>query len=693
LQNSPLSLSRRDGVAVVTLANPPVNALSQVLREALLASVTALSQDPSVEAILLTGSGRAFVGGADIAEMNRAPSEPSLPAILAVLETCEKPVVAAINGVALGGGLELALACDLRLAAPGTSLGLPETRLGIIPGAGGTLRLPRLVGLPKAIEMIGQARILKAEEAARLGLIDRVVSGDLLAQAVQSAKTAVKRRLRDLDIPPSDPATLDKASRAALKAAKGVPAVTEAVAFLKRVPELAFDEGLAQERAIFLRLRASEEAGALRHLFFAERAAQKLADIEGAVERPIAHVAVIGAGTMGSGIAVACADAGLQVLLLDRDGPAVAAGRNRIRQIYDRQVASGRLTAENAAERMKRIELSEDWQGLAQVDLAIEAVFEDMTVKAEVFRRLDGLLREGAILASNTSYLDLDAIAALTRRPQEVLGLHFFSPANVMRLLEVVRGARTAPSVLATGMAFARKLGKLPVVAGVCEGFIGNRIFALYRRAVEYLLEDGAAPEQIDGALERYGFAMGPFAVFDLAGLDIAWAMRKRRAGTRDPRERYVAIADRLCEAGRLGRKTGSGWYRYENGARQQDPAVHQMIEAERRAKGIAVRTIADEEIVATVLAVMANEAAKILAEDIAQRPSDIDLVMVNGYGFPSIKGGPLYAADRRGLAMVLEDLLPIAKSAGVGLEPAPLLIELAGKNSSFAAWQNTRSD
>lgn len=691
--HTPVTLTRCDGIAVVKLANPPVNALSRAVRVGLLDCFAQIAEDDSVVAVVLAAEGRAFIGGADLAEMNNPPSEPILPAVLAAIEACRSPVVAAINGAALGGGLELALACDLRVAAPAAVLGLPEVKLGIIPGAGGTLRLPRLTGLAKAIDLIAGGRTVPADEALRLGIIDKVAAGDLLAEAMAAARTAGKRRIRDSALPPADPAAVEAAAAAALKRAKGVPAVGQVIAHLKRLPEQSFDDGLAQERAIFLRLRGSDEAAALRHLFFAERAAQKVPGLAGVASLPIDRVAVIGAGTMGTGIAVACADAGLPVLLLDRDAASVAAGRKRLHELYDRQIGSGRLTAERAAERLARIEVTDDWQGLDRVDLAIEAVFEDLAVKSEVLKRLDSLLPSQAVLASNTSYLDLDALAVLTGRPESVLGLHFFSPAHVMRLLEVVRGARTAPAVLATGLSFARRLGKLPVVAGVCEGFIGNRIFAQYRRAVEYMVEDGAMPQQIDAALERYGFAMGPFAVADLSGLDIAWAMRKRRAATRDPRERYVAIADRLCEAGRLGRKTGRGWYRYEDGGKPQpDPDVTRVIEEERRAKGIVARAIADDDVVAQVLAVMANEAAKILAEGIALRPSDIDLVLVNGYGFPAVKGGPLHAADRRGLGTVLQDLQPIAQSAGAGFEPAPLLVELASAGSSFAAWQAQRS-
>ncbi len=457
---------------------------------------------------------------------------------------------------------------------------------------------------------------------------------------------------------------------------------------------LTFDEVVKAERITFLVLRDSAEAKALRHLFFAERNAQKVPGIAGAKARRIERVAVIGGGTMGSGIAVALADAGLVVMLLERDDAAVEAGRKRIGATYDRVVAGGRQSREQADERIGRIGLGTEWAAVGDVDLVIEAVFEEMDVKLEVFRRLDELARPGAVLATNTSYLDVNRIAQATKRPQDVVGLHFFSPANVMRLLEIVRGEATAPDVLATGFALARRLGKVAVVAGVCEGFIGNRIFSAYRTQMEYLVEDGAWPEDVDRALEAHGFAMGPFAVFDLAGLDIAWAGRKRRAATRDPRERYVAIADRLCELGRFGRKTGRGWYLYPAGAKKPvpDPEVHVLIEAEAADRGIRRRAVTEEEIQRRALAAMINEAAKILAEGVALRASDIDLVLANGYGFPSFRGGPLFAADARGLAAVLADVEEMHRAAGFGSEPAPLLIELAKAGSSFAAWDAARN-
>ncbi len=690
---SPVRIQRVGTVAIVTIDNPPVNALSQAVRRELLAAFRAFASDRSTTGIVLTGAGRDFVAGADIREMDLPLLEPSLPDVIAVMETCAQPIVAAIGGNALGGGFELALACDRRIAAPNATVGLPEVKLGIIPGAGGTQRLPRIVGMARAIALIAAGRRVAAPEALSLGMVDRVVEGDLLAAAQVEVARAGKRRLSTAAVPPADAAEVEKAAGDAVRAARGVPAVAKAVELVRLAASTPFADALRTERATFLALRDSTEAKALRHLFFAERLAQKVPGIAGAKARPLARAAVIGAGTMGSGIAVALADAGLPVAVVERDAAAVAQGRERVRAIYDRVVAGGRLSSGAADERFARIGFGDDWSALTGVDLVIEAVFEEMDIKLDTFRRLDAIVKPGAVLATNTSYLDVDRIAAATQRPQDVVGLHFFSPANVMRLLEIVRGKATAPDVLASGFALARQIGKVAVVAGVCEGFIGNRIYSTYRRQMEYLVEDGAWPEDIDRALEAYGFAMGPFAVSDLSGLDIGWATRKRRAAARDPRERYVAVADRLCEQGRFGRKTGRGWYFYPEGAKKPvpDPEVRALIEAESTRRGITRRAVGDDEIQRRALAAMINEAAKILAEGIAQRASDIDLVFANGYGFPAFRGGPMFAADTRGLAAVLADVETMHAAAGFGSEPAPLLVELARAGSTFAKWDAGR--
>ena len=686
---SPISITRHGAVAIVTIDHAPVNALSRGVRQGLLDAVQALEADASVSAIVLSGGAGRFIAGADLKEMALPPDEPFLPQVVGALDASTKPVVAALDGAALGGGCEIALACDLRLGSPKALVGLTETRLGIIPGAGGTQRLVRLVGVAQAIGLVCEGRVLKAGEALDLGLLDAVVEGDLLAEAIARAPTVAKRRLAEMQVPAGDPAREEAAAVKALKGAKGVPAIAEAIRVIRAAGEGDFAAGLATERAAFLALRESPEAKALRHLFLAEREAVKVPGLEGAKARPVASTAVIGAGTMGAGIAVALLDAGYPVILVERDEEAAQAGVARIDALYARQVKSGRITEAQKAERLARLVPACDYAALAQADLIVEAAFEDMAVKADIFRRLDGVARPGAVLATNTSYLDLDAIAAATSRPQDVVGLHFFAPANIMKLLEVVKATHTAPDVLATALALAKRMGKQPVVAGNCDGFIGNRIYAVYRRHAEYLVEDGAAPEQVDAALEAFGFAMGIFAVSDMSGLDIAYAMRKRRAATRDPNERYVSIADHLVEAGRLGRKTNGGWYAYDaNGNRAPDPAVSRIIEEARAARGIRPRSFTPEQIQLRLLAVMANEGAKELAEGIALRPSDIDLAFVNGYGFPRLKGGPMHAADVLGLPAILTEVEAAHATGGAGSDPAPLLARLAAEGKTFADWQ-----
>ncbi len=687
-ETSPVRLLVKGAIAVITIDNPPVNAMSGAVRKGLIDTLTKAARDEAIAAIVLTGAGQNFVAGADIREMSGPPVPPHMPEVIAIMEGCGKPIVAAINGAALGGGLELALPCDLRLASPRAAIGLPETRLGIVPGAGGTQRLPRLVGVAKAIEMITQARVVWAPEAQALGIVDRLVDGDVVAAACEVAAGTAKRRLSEMAVPAGDTAAVEAAAKAAERRARGNPAIAAAIDLVKRSASEPIGEMLLRERDEFLRLRETDEAKALRHLFFAEREAAKIGLGE-VKAREVRTVAVIGGGTMGSGIAVSFADAGFPVALIERDADAAAVTAKRIDGLYDGQVASGRLTADTARDRRGRIDVAPDWSGVAAADLVIEAVFEDYDVKAEVLRRIDDTAAPQAIIATNTSYLDVNRLAAFTRRPEAVVGLHFFAPANVMRLLEVVRAERTAPDVLATAFALGKRLGKLPVLAGVCDGFIGNRIYSVYRRHAEYLVEDGASPRQVDQALERYGFAMGLFAVNDLSGLDIAWAMRKRRAAERPAAERYVAIADRLCEQGRLGRKTGGGWYRYEQGSSKpvEDPEVADIIAAERAAKGITPREFSDEAIVRRLIAAMANEGAKVLAERIALRASDIDLVFINGYGFPSVRGGPMFAADLTGLDNVLREVEAAAAIGGAGSEPAPLLYELAKAGSSFQQW------
>ncbi|MBA4784233.1 MAG: enoyl-CoA hydratase/isomerase family protein [Rhizobiales bacterium] len=637
----------RQDILLVTIDNPPVNALSRDVRAGLMAALDHAAASESLRGIVLTGAGKPFIGGADIKELGQPPTAPLLPAVIERIESFEKPVIAAIQGAALGGGLEVALACHHRIASPAAQLGLPEVKLGLVPGAGGTQRLPRLIGIPAAIDLIGTGRSVKAAEALSLGILDAVTDGHPLEAAITAAQDVASRPLRrtgEQILPTADPAAIETARSKVLAKARGQQAPAEAV----RLVEMAgqpLAEGLADERATFLRLRDSAEAAALRHVFFAERQASKVEGLEAIEPRPVATIGIAGLGLMGSGIAVAALAAGYSVIGLDRDETAAAQGRDRILTLLDRAVATGRMdqgTREKQAERLAVTARDED---LAPCDLVIEAVFDDAEVKVDLFHRLDRVLRADAILATNTSYLNPDEIAARTQHPERVLGLHFFSPAHVMRLLEVVRCARTAPDVLATGLAVAKRLRKLAIVTGVTEGFIGNRIFSAYRREAEYLLEDGALPQEIDAALEDYGFPMGLFAVYDMAGLEIAWARRKRQAATRDPSERYVEIADRLCEAGRLGQKAGRGWYAYADGRREVDPQVTAIIESCRAAKGLTPRHFSAADIIQRLLAAMADEGRLLIEEGIAARESDIDLVMINGYGFPAHKGGPMFAA------------------------------------------------
>lgn len=658
-ENRPaVTLRFKSNVAIATIANPPVNALSNAVRADLLSMLETVAARTDMTALVLEGGSGQFIAGADIREMEFEPEKPFLPDVIAALDAFPLPVIAAIDGPALGGGLEVALACDYRLAGPKAIAGLPEVNLGIIPGAGGTQRLPRLIGVPLAISLIGEAQILPAAKAVELCIFDAVCAEDLIAEAIARVPALTKRRISCLAAPTASPEAIDTAAKAVRRRAKGNRAIQEVPDVITAALSLSFDDGLAKERETFLRLRASPQAAALRSLFKAERAAGRMpAGLEGKA-RMITTAAVIGGGTMGAGIAAALASRNVPVIVIERDEAAADGAARRLDTLFEKLAAGGRSSAETIARQRTLIEVDADWARISSVDLVIEAAFEALEVKQEIFEKLDRLAQPDTILATNTSYLDIDAIAAATSRPERVIGLHFFSPAHVMKLLEVVRGAKTDADAIATGLAFGRKLGKLPVLAGNCDGFIGNRIYAVYRRHAEYLVEDGASPAQIDRALEDYGFAMGIFAVSDMSGLDIAHAMRQRRAATRDPAERYSTLADRLVDAGRLGRKTGAGWYRYdENGGKHLDPAVTEIIDAVRRENGIRPQDCTPEAIQRRLLAVMVNEAARILDESIAASAADIDLVLVNGYGFPRVKGGPIHAANAMGLERVVREI------------------------------------
>ena len=682
-------------VAVVTLNNPPVNGLGHALRSGIVAALDQALADPQVQAIVLTGSARAFSGGADVREFGtpKAGQEPTLPSVIRALDGATKPVVAAIAGVCLGGGLELALGCHYRVALPDASLGLPEVKLGLLPGAGGTQRLPRLIGLEPALNMIVSGQPVPANAFAGTPLVHALIEGDLVEGAVAFAAQVAARgeplpRARDLKVKqPNADAFLQFARNTVAAASKPFPAplqCVEAVAASLKP----FDEGLQTERTLFQALMQTPESRALRHVFQAERAAAKVPGLpEGTVLRPIARVGVIGAGTMGGGITMNFLNAGIPVVLLEMKQEALDRGLATIRKNYENSMKKGKLKPEQVEQRMGLITPTLEYAALKDADLIVEAVFEEMGVKEAVFRQLDAVAKPGAILASNTSYLDIDRIATFTQRPQDVIGMHFFSPANVMRLLEIVRGAQTAPDVLATSLQLAKQIKKVAVVSGVCDGFIGNRMLARYGAAAQGLINAGALPQQIDGALQKFGLAMGPFRMGDLAGLDIGWATRKRKAAEAGVEMKPI-VADKLCEAGRFGQKTGAGWYRYEAGNRTPlpDSVTEQLIADYRAAHGITPRKIGDEEIVERCIFALVNEGARILEEGIAARASDIDLVYLNGYGFPLHRGGPMLYADTVGLPQVVRSLRRFAAEPGADAswQPAPLLVRLAEEGRSF---------
>jgi 3-hydroxyacyl-CoA dehydrogenase len=687
----------RDGIAVVRMRNPPVNSLGLELRAGIVAALARAEDDPAVKAVLIIGSGKGFSGGADIREFGTPKSfaPPNLLMVLRAVEECVKPVIAALDGVCMGGGFELALACHYRVATADAQIGLPEVKLGLLPGAGGTQRLPRVVGVERALNMIVSGAPLRAEELRGTALFDAFAPADLLAGALDFARGllregAATKRVRDLKIRMPNAEAYLQFARNTVKAAAGPypapPACVEAIAAAVKEP---FEAGMRRERELFLTLMASPESAALRHIFQAERAAARIAGVaESTAARVVNRVGVIGAGTMGGGIAMALINAGLPVVLLESTQEALERGLATIRKNYQGQIKKGKLTEAALEKRLALISPTLDYAPLQDVDLVIEAVFENLEVKRQVFLKLDAVVRAGAILASNTSALNLNTIAAFTRRPRDVIGLHFFSPANVMRLLEIVRGEATADDVLVTAMALAKRIKKIAVIAGVCDGFIGNRMVARYGQAAHDLLLAGASAEQIDQALEKFGMAMGPFRMNDLAGLDVG-AMWRKRLAAENPDKDYANVADLLVDAGRYGQKTGAGWYRYTAGSRAAlpDPQVSAFIEKFRLSRGITPRKVTDEEIVQRCIYALINEGARILEEGIAQRSSDIDIVYLNGYGFPAYRGGPMFYADQTGLNEVARGLERIAAAAGAqaaSWQPAPLLARLAQEGKTF---------
>ncbi|NIE83495.1 MULTISPECIES: 3-hydroxyacyl-CoA dehydrogenase NAD-binding domain-containing protein [unclassified Burkholderia] len=685
----------RDGVAVITLNNPPVNGLGYSTRAGVMDGLDRALQDPAVTAIVLTGAGRAFSGGADITEFNtpKALQEPSLHTLIAAVEASAKPVVAAVHSVVMGGGLELALGAHYRIAAPGTQVALPEVKIGLLPGAGGTQRLPRALGLETALNMIVSGAAVPSEQLAKSGLFDEMAEGDLLEAAVAlarrvGAKPGPHPRVRDRKIEhPNAAGFIQFARNSARAAAPQYPAPHKCIDAIEAGVLKGFDQGLIDERDGFVALVQTPESRALRHAFFGERAASKIPDVPADTPvREIRKLGVIGAGTMGGGITMNFLNAGLPVTLLETKQEALERGLATIRKNYEAQVKKGKLSEEKLEARMALISPTLSYEDLKDADLIIEAVFEELGVKEQVFRKLDEVAKAGAILASNTSTLDVNKIAAFTGRPQDVVGMHFFSPANVMKLLEVVRGEHTAKDVLATVMQLAKKIRKTAVVSGVCDGFIGNRMVEQYIRQALFMLEEGALPAQVDRAIEAFGFAMGPFRMSDLAGNDIGWAIRKRRY-LEQPDLHYSKIADRLCELGRFGQKTGGGWYDYQAGERRAKPSklVDEMVLAYSKEAGVERRKIADEEIVERLVYALVNEGAKILEEGIASKASDIDMVYLTGYGFPLWRGGPMLYADTVGLYNVERAMRRYAAGAnGDAWQPAPSIAKLAAAGKGF---------
>ncbi len=684
----------KGSIAVITLNNPPVNGLGHATRAGIFDGLKKAMSKRAVKAVVITGAGKAFSGGADIKEFNtpKTTLEPNLHTVIAAIEAADKPVIAAVHSVAMGGGLELALACHYRVASPGAQIALPEVKLGLLPGAGGTQRLPRVVGVETALNMIVTGNPVPSEKLAGTKLFDEMIEGDLMTGAIAFAERVAAVRplpkVRDIKVDyPNHEAFFQFARNTVGAMSKNFPAPLKCVDCVAASASMKFDDGLKFERENFIALMQTTESKALRHFFFGERAASKIPDVpEDTPKRPIKSAAIIGAGTMGGGIAMNFANAGIPVMVLEMKQEALDKGLATVRKNYENTMKKGKLTQAKFDERMGLIKGTLSYDDIRDADIVIEAVFEEMGVKEKVFKKLDEVMKPGAILASNTSTLDLNKIASFTQRPQDVIGTHFFSPANVMKLLEIVRGEKTGKDVLATTMALSKKIKKTGVVSGVCDGFIGNRMIEQYSRQAGFLLEEGCLPEQVDKAIEKFGFAMGPFRMGDMAGNDIGWAIRKRRYVER-PDMKYSKTADLLCEIGRYGQKTGAGWYDYKPGDRKPYPSqlVNDMIIKHSADIKVKRRQIGDQEIVERLVYSMVNEAARILEEGIAQRASDIDMVYLTGYGFPLHRGGPMFYADTVGLPNVVAAMQKYAKGRhGEFWKPAPLLAKLAKKGKTF---------
>jgi 3-hydroxyacyl-CoA dehydrogenase len=685
-----VDLDRRGRVAVLTVNNPPVNALSQHVRQGLRDGVQQAIADGAVSAIVITCAGRTFIAGADITEFGKPPAAPGLHEVLDLIENSPKPVVAAVHGTALGGGLEVTLACHYRVGVKDARFGLPEVKLGLLPGAGGTQRLPRVVGVEKGLSMMVSGDPIRADEALKSGLIDEIVEGDLAAAGVAFAEKVLAekrplKKIRDLDDKVAavrgKPEVFANFRKSVARQIRGFRAPESIIKAVEAAVSLPFAEGLKRERELFAELLTSPESKAQRYFFFAEREAAKIPDVPADTPaRDVKKAAVIGAGTMGGGIAMNFANAGIPVTVVEMNQENLDRGLGIVRKNYEATASRGRMTAADVDKRMGLITGTTDWNAVRDADMIIEAVFEEMPIKKEVFARLDGIAKPDAVLATNTSTLDVDEIASATKRPESVIGTHFFSPANVMRLLENVRGRKSSKTTIATAMAIGRRIAKVPVLVGVCYGFVGNRMLHQRGQQAEKLILEGALPHQVDKVLTDFGFPMGPFAMGDLAGLDVGWRIRKGR-GTKSP------VADRICELGRFGQKTGSGYFKYEKGDRTPipDPEVEKIIVDVATEQGITRRHITDEEILQRLLYPMVNEGAKILDEKIAIRASDIDVIWVYGYGWPVYRGGPMFWADQIGLRALRDMMVAFQKASGDAFwTPAPLLTRLVDESKGF---------
>ncbi len=676
-----------DNVRVVWIDNPPVNGLAAAVRTHLMIEIRRALADERVQAIVLSAKGKMFSAGADIREFGKEPppGTPSLPDLIDAIERSEKPVVAAIHGVAAGGGLELALGCHARIATTDARLGLPEVTLGIIPGAGGTQRLPRLTGIREALGLITEGKLIPAPKAHALGFVDEIASGDLLSAATSLASRASVRRTSELPLA-DDPAAFTEAQKAAARS-RGLEAPLAAIEAIRAAATLPANEGFRKEREIFLKLVSSDQSKALRHVFFAERDAAKIPDVPPETKATeIASAGVIGCGTMGGGIAMCFANAGIPVVVVEGDATALERGLEKIRGLYESSMSKGRISRDDFDKRMSLLSGTTDFSRISRADIVVEAVFEEMLVKKNVFEKLDSICKAGAILATNTSSLDVNEIARTTSRPSSVIGTHFFSPANVMKLLECVRGDDTSRETIASVFRLAKKLDKIAVLVSVCDGFVGNRMLYAYRRQADFLLEDGALPHEVDQALVDFGLPMGPYAMADLAGLDIGWAVRKRQEAARPKHLRYSRVPDRICELGRFGQKTNAGFYRYEKGSRTPipDPEIAALIEGVSRELGIERRSFTKEQIVERCIYALINEGARVLEEGIALRASDVDLVWIHGYGFPRYRGGPMFYADTVGVKNVYDAVRRFHEEQGEWMRPAPLLERLAREGGSF---------